>query len=317
MAVAALPPTFLIVRDDLPVPASLAGAVVAIGNFDGVHLGHRAVIDAARKRARGLGRPAAALTFEPHPRSYFAPEQALFRLTPEPAKLRRFAAAGLDGAVVLAFDARLAAMTAADFVETILVRRLAVAGVAVGFDFHFGKDRVGSPEFLQREGARRGFAVDIVGPLLAGGRPASSSAVREALAHGEIEEATRLLGHPWSVVGEVVRGDQRGRTLGYPTANLRLPAECRLAHGIYAVRVMVDGIVYDAVASYGRRPTFGDGPPLLESFLFDFSGDLYGKTIEVAFHAWLRAEAKFPDAAALVQQMDADAATARARLAAL
>lgn len=257
-----------------------------------------------------------ALTFEPHPRSYFAPETPLFRLTPEPVKLRLLEAAGLDGAAVMAFDEHLAAMTAEEFVAEILVRRLAVSAVAVGFDFHFGRDRMGSPEFLQAAGARYDFAVDIVGPYLVEGRPASSSAVREALAHGDVDEAARLLGHPWSVVGEVVQGDQRGRTLGFPTANLRLPVECRLAHGIYAVRVGVDGQVFDGVASFGRRPTFGEGPPLLESNLFDFAGDLYGKTIEVAFFAWLRPEQKFAGADALIHQMELDAAAARARLAA-
>lgn len=307
---------FPIVRDAEPIPAALAGAVVAIGNFDGVHRGHRAVIEVARRRAAALGRPAAALTFEPHPRSVFTLHRPLFRLTPEPVKLRLLAGTGLDGVVLMAFDRRLAATPAAAFVDEVLVARLRVAGAVVGFDFHFGKDRGGSPKFLAEAGERRAFSVDVVGPLLEGGTPVSSSAIREALAAGRLAQANALLGYAWFVVGTVIAGEKRGRTLGYPTANVRLDPACGLAHGIYAVRLAVDGMVRDGVASFGRRPTFDNGAPLLEVFVFDFDGDLYGREVEVTFLAYLRPERRFADAAALVRQMDADAAEARARLAA-
>jgi riboflavin kinase/FMN adenylyltransferase len=308
-------PAFRVVRDLDPVPADLKGAVVAIGNFDGVHRGHRAVIDAAAERARALGRPVAALTFEPHPRAVFAPQVPLFRLTPEPVKLAALARAGCDAAFVMTFDAAFAGVSADDFVDQVLVERLAISGAAVGFDFHFGSRRGGSPAFLVQAGARRGFAVDVVGPLHHEGRPVSSSAIRSLLASGRIAEANDLLGYPWFIIGTVIRGDQRGRTLGYPTANIRLDPACGLAHGIYAVRADVAGRRYDAVASFGRRPTFDNGAPLLEVFLFDFSGDLYGAELAVTFHARLREERKFDSVAALVTQMNADSADARLALA--
>ncbi|BAR99586.1 bifunctional riboflavin kinase/FAD synthetase [Blastochloris viridis] len=297
------------------MPADLIGAVVAIGNFDGVHRGHRAVIAAAAERARALGRPVVALTFEPHPRAVFAPHVPLFRLTPEPVKLAALQRAGCDAAIVLTFDTALAAITATRFVDEILVARFRIAGAAVGFDFHFGSARGGSPAFLANAGARRGFAVDIVGPLHHAGRAVSSSAIRELLGSGRLEDANDLLGYPWFVIGSVIRGDQRGRTLGYPTANIRLDPACGLAHGIYAVRVDVGGRRYDGVANFGRRPTFDNGAPLLEVFLFDFSGDLYGAELAVTFHARLREERKFADVDALVQQMNADTAAARLALA--
>src|SRR5262245_57748607 len=218
------PPTrpFAVVRDPAPDDHPLRGAVVAIGNFDGVHRGHRAVIAAALQRARSLRRPAAALTFEPHPRSFFQPNAPLFRLTDERAKLRLLAATGLDGAVVLRFDAALAQLSAEAFVTRILVEQLAVAGVAIGFDFHFGLNRVGSPDYLAAQGARLGFAVDVVPRFEDAGRPVRSGPIRAALAAGNIGEANELLGYPWFVTSEVVHGDKRGRELGYPTANLRL-----------------------------------------------------------------------------------------------
>src|SRR5262249_52609845 len=237
----------------------LAGAVVAIGNFDGVHRGHRAVIEAALKRARRLGRKAAALTFTPHPRLFLRPQEPLFQLSGEREKLRLLAASGLDGAIVMNFDAALAGTAAEDFIANILVGALGIAGAAIGFDFHFGKNRAGSPAFLTEQGARRGFAVDIVPPLEDEGRPVSSGAVRDALAAGRVVEATELLGAPWFVSGEVIHGDKRGRDLGFPTANLKLDPSCGLKHGIYAVRVDVAGKRHDGVASFGRRPLFDDG----------------------------------------------------------
>jgi riboflavin kinase/FMN adenylyltransferase len=309
------PKPFIVARDNDPAIAGLRHAVVAIGNFDGVHRGHRAVIETAKRRAQALGRPAAALTLEPHPRSYFRPNDPLFRLTGEADKLRLLASTGLDGAVVLTFDRTLATTPAQDFVADILVARLAVSGVATGFDFHFGKDRGGSPAFLTAEGARLGFPVDIVPALEDEGRPVSSGTIRAALAEGRVVEAAELLGFPWFVSGEVRHGEKRGRDLGFPTANLRLDPACALKHGIYAVRVGVGTQRYDGVASFGRRPTFDNGAPLLEVFLFDFSGDIYGKRIDVAILAWLRPELRFDSVDALTAQMRLDSNQARAALA--
>ena len=289
----------------------LAGAVVAIGNFDGVHRGHRAVIGAALKRARALGRKAAALTFTPHPRLFLRPQETLFQLSSESDKLRLLAATGLDGAIVMTFDAALAATPAEDFVSKILAQALGIGGAAIGFDFHFGKNRGGSPTFLAAQGEHLGFAVDVVPPLEDEGTPVSSGSVRAALASGRVVEAAELLGAPWFVSGEVIHGDKRGRELGFPTANLKLDPACGLKHGIYAVRADIAGKRHDGVASFGRRPMFDDGAPLLEVFLFDFDGDLYGRTIDVAFIGWIRHEQKFESIEALKQHMASDAAQAR------
>ncbi|SRR5579872_6530996 len=294
---------------------ALRGSTVAIGNFDGVHRGHKAVIATALARARGLGKSAAALTFEPHPRTFFHPDEPLFRLTPEAAKLRLLAAAGLDGAIVLDFNAELAKLTAEDFVARVLVDRFAVSGAAIGFNFHFGANRAGSPDFLQAQGRRHGFAVDIVPPLLDRGQPVSSGPIRAALAEGRPQDAAEFLGYPWFVSGKVIHGDKRGRELGFPTANLRLDPACGLRHGIYAVRVAVGARRYDGVASFGRRPMFDTGAVLLEVFLFDFSGELYDASIDVAFIAWLRDEAVFASAKELMRQMEEDSRLAREALA--
>ncbi len=313
-----LPPRepFVVVRGEAPADHALNGAVVAIGNFDGVHRGHRAVIAAMLARAKALGRAAAALTFEPHPRSFFRPDEPLFRLTDERAKLRLLAATGLGGAIVLRFDAALAGLSAQDFVERILVARFAVAGVAIGPDFHFGLNRAGSPDYLAAQGAKLGFAVDVVPRFEDAGRPVRSGPIRAALAAGQVAEANELLGYPWFVSAEVVHGDKRGRDLGYPTANLRLDPACGLKHGIYAVRVGVGERRYDGVASFGRRPMFDQGTVLLEVFLFDFSGDLYGEVIDVAFIDWIRPELKFDSVEDLVRRMNEDARLARAALSA-
>jgi riboflavin kinase / FMN adenylyltransferase len=318
------PPRFIAVHDALGRPAHtgpLSGAVIAMGNFEGVHRGHRAVIGAAVARAGGLGRRAAALTFEPHPRAFFKPGEPLFRLTSEADKLRLFAATALDGAIVMNFDAALAALGPADFVKLVLIDRFAISGVAIGSDFHFGRAREGSPALLKEEGERLGFHVDVVAPLLddrgggGGGRRISSGAIRAALAAGRPEEAADLLGYPWFVSGEVVRGDRRGRELGYPTANLRLDPGCGLRHGIYAARVEVDGQRFDGVASFGRRPMFDTGVVLLEIFLFGFSGDLYGKSLDAAVISWIRPEFKFATVDELIRRMDEDCRIARIALA--
>jgi riboflavin kinase/FMN adenylyltransferase len=316
-------PSFVVVRGDIshaaPGDDALRGAVVAIGNFEGVHRGHRAVIEVALARARALGRKAVVLTFEPHPRAVFRPDEPVFRLSDEAAKLRLLAMTGLDGAIVLRFDAALAGLSAEDFVQRILIERFAVAAVVVGFDFHFGRGRAGSPEFLAAAGRRHGFAVDIVPPFSDGGTRISSGAVRTALAAGDVEQAAGLLGYPWFVSGEVVHGDKRGRTLGFPTANLRVDPACGLKHGIYAVRAGLPGNAgeqrHDGVASFGRRPMFDTGVVLLEVFLFDFQGDIYGRTLDVAFIHWIRPELAFDTVEDLMRRMNEDCGLARAALA--
>jgi riboflavin kinase / FMN adenylyltransferase len=310
--------TFTVLRGgahDAPPVGALSGAVVALGNFEGVHQGHRVVIDRAVALARKLGKPAAVLTFEPHPRAFFRPSEPVFRLSDERAKLRLLADTALDGAILLTFDAALAQLPAEDFVGKILCDWLHISGAVVGFDFHFGKGRAGSPEFLTAEGKRRGFVVETVAEVKDAGRRFSSGAIRTALAAGDVTDAAALLGFPWFVSGDVIHGEKRGRDLGFPTANLRLDPGCGLRHGIYAVRVAVDGRLYGGVASFGRRPTFDNGAPLLEVFLFDFSGDLYGKTIDVAFIGWIRPEEKFTSVDDLVTRMNEDSRQARAMLA--
>ena len=311
---------FTIIRDSTPTSAIPKGAVVAMGNFDGVHLGHRAVIAAALEMGRVHGRPALAVTFEPHPRRYFSPNTPQFRLTDEAAKLRLLAATGLSGAVVMTFDKARAGTSAQDFIHHELIERLGISGIAVGYDFHFGKGRVGSPSLLVAEAPRLGIEVDVQPHVDIDERPVSSSAIRMALAEGQITDATAMLGGPGFVAGEVIHGEKRGRDLGYPTANIRLDHNCGLRHGIYAVRVGrgqgKDQVRLDGVASFGRRPTFDNGAPLLEVFLFDFNGDLYGETLDIAFIGFIREELKFDHVDALIHRMDQDAAEARALLAA-
>jgi riboflavin kinase / FMN adenylyltransferase len=313
-------PGFTIIRDTTPAAAIPRGAVVAMGNFDGVHLGHRAVIAAALQMARNHARPALAVTFEPHPRRFFSPNTPQFRLTDEIAKLRLLAGTGLEGAVVMTFDKTRAETTAQDFIHHELIRRLGVSGIAVGYDFHFGKGRVGSPSLLASEAPRLGIEVDVQPHVDIAERPVSSSAIRMALAEGQIEDATSMLGGPWFITGEVIHGEKRGRDLGYPTANIRLDKNCGLKHGIYAVRVGrgqgKDALRFDGVASFGRRPTFDNGAPLLEIFLFDFNGDLYGTMLDVAFIGFIREELKFDSVDALIAQMNEDSSRARVMLAA-
>ncbi|WP_407166688.1 bifunctional riboflavin kinase/FAD synthetase [Bradyrhizobium sp. ORS 111] len=307
---------FTVIRDNTPMSAIPRGAVVAMGNFDGVHLGHRAVIGAALAMGKTHGKPALAVTFEPHPRSFFSPNSPQFRLTDETNKLRLLAGTGLAGAVVMTFDKARAGTSAQDFIHHDLIERLGISGIAVGYDFHFGKGRVGSPSLLVSEAPRLGIEVDVQAHVDIEERPVSSSAIRMALAEGQIADATTMLGAPWFVTGEVVHGEKRGRDLGYPTANIRLDKHCGLKHGIYAVRVGRGSERLDGVASFGRRPTFDNGAPLLEVFLFDFKGDLYGKVLDVAFISFIRDELKFDTIEALIRQMDDDSAKARAALAA-
>src|SRR5437588_5520107 len=312
----AMTPDFIVIRDTTQATAIPRGAVVAMGNFDGVHLGHRAVIAAALQMGRAHGRPALAVTFEPHPRSFFSPNSPQFRLTDEAGKLRLLAGTGLAGAVVMTFDKARAGTPAQDFIHHDLIERLGISGIAVGYDFHFGKGRVGSPSLLVSEAPRLGIEVDVQAHVDIEERPVSSSAIRMALAEGQIADASAMLGGPWFVTGEVIHGEKRGRDLGYPTATIRLDKNCSLKHGIYAVRVGHDGRLLEGVASFGRRPTFDNGAPLLEVFLFDFKDDLYGAELDVAFIGFIRDELKFDNVDALIRQMDDDSARARAALAA-
>ena len=310
---------FVISEDPQVLPPMLRNPVVAIGNFDGVHRGHQAVIARAKALALKLGRPCTVLTFEPHPANYFAGEPVIFRLTTEDAKALALARLGLDGMIVLSFDDAMAACEATTFVEDILLRRLGVAAAVIGYDFHFGRKRLGTPAFLAGEGERLGFAVEVVEKIEADAEgdlgAVSSTAIRRALEAGDVALAAKLLGHSYFVAGAVIHGQKLGRTLGYPTANIALDPSNRLRHGIYAVRVRGDGLDRGGVASFGRRPTFDNGAPLLEVVLFDFAGDLYGRVLEVDFIDWIRGEEKFDSVDALVARMRIDEAEARAVLA--
>ena len=320
LAVTDRTPRFILSIDPREPPPGLSGAVYALGNFDGLHRGHKAVLMRARTIAASRGTAAAVLTFEPHPSDYFAGASTIFRLTPLGLKARLAERFGMDGLTVLPFEAELAGMSAEAFVSEILVARLRVGGVVAGYDFHFGAKRGGTPAFLRDAGRRHGFVVEIVDKV--GTDPggladiASSTATRAALEDGDVARAAVLLGHDYSIVGTVRSGQRLGRTLGFPTANLQADPSCRLRHGIYAVRATIEGRTHDAVASWGRRPTVDNGAPLLEVHLFDFSGDLYGREMDVAFVAWLRGEEKFASLDLLTTQMHRDAARARAALAA-
>ncbi len=309
---------FVDCRDPLAPPPGLEGCVVALGNFDGLHRGHLGVIERAKSLATRLRRPCAVLTFEPHPADFFAGRSVIFRLTPPLAKAALLKRLGLDGMITLTFDAAFASLPAESFTRDVLSRRVGVSAVVAGYDFRFGKGRRGDAEFLENEGARLGFAVEIVERIVrdeAGSLDAvSSTATREALEQGDVRLARRLLGRPYFIEGEVVRGAQRGRNLGFPTANIALDASNRLRHGVYAVTLEARETVHWGVASFGKRPTFDDGPPVLEVFVFDFDRDLYGETIEVAFYDFLRGEEKFTSVEALVAQMRADVEAARATL---
>jgi riboflavin kinase/FMN adenylyltransferase len=317
-APAALPPE--IWRGSGPAPASLAGSVVAIGNFDGVHLGHKALIAEAMALGRRAGVGAALVTFEPHPRTVFRPEHPVFRLTPPDLRAILAGECGVSAIAEMQFDRAFAAQPAMAFIEDLLIGRLGAAGVVVGSDFAFGRGREGDAALLRREFEARGRPVSVLEPVLsADGAPISSSRIRAALEAGDAALADALLGHRWRVRAEIVHGDKRGRLLGYPTANMLLSPDCRLRHGIYAVRMRLGGAPEGAawlpgVASFGSRPTFDDGAPRLETFLFDFSGDLYGRTAEIEFAGWIRGEEKFADMEALMVQMDRDSAEARAIL---
>ncbi len=291
------------------------GCVVCIGAFDGLHLGHRALVGHAVARARVLGVPAVGLSFEPLPREFFAAAQLPPRLMLPRAKAEGLRALGCDGVGLLRFNAAMTQMPAEEFVRTVLVARLAAREVWVGPGFRFGHARGGDLELLQTMGAALGFSAQAIEPVLADGERVSSTRIRSALQGGDFAQATRLLGRPYAIGGHVVRGRQLGRTLGFPTANLRFRGKTPALHGIYATRVHgVTDTPWPSVSSFGTRPTVDGVEPLLEAHLFDFSGDLYGRRIDVEFVAHLRDEEKFPGLPALVTQMRLDEARARAIL---
>ncbi|WP_167954274.1 bifunctional riboflavin kinase/FAD synthetase [Sphingomonas jejuensis] len=299
-----------------PVPPPFRGGIVALGNFDGFHRGHQAVVGHAVDRARREGRPAIVATFDPHPVRFFRPDAPPFRLTTLDQRQRLFAAAGADAMLVLGFDAALAATPADVFVTDLLGHHIGAAGVVTGTDFTFGKGKGGNITLMQGWAAAAGMSVDAVPPVCDDLGPVSSTRIRQALVDGRPDEAARLLTRPFAIEGVVEHGDKVGRTIGYPTANLQVGRYLRPRYGIYAVRGRLpDGRVLDGAANLGIRPSFDPPKELLEPHFFDFAGDLYGQRIEVELHHFIRPEAKFDDMDALIAQMDADCAEARARLA--
>lgn len=299
------------------LPAALRGSAAAVGAFDGVHRGHQAVIAAAREAAGRLNAPLAVVSFEPHPRRWFQPEAAPFRLMTPGQMARALEPLGVERLHLLPFDAEMAALTDQAFAERVLADGLGLAHAAVGFDFTFGKGRSGSPEALARYGEALGFSVSVTGRVDdADGLKLSSSAVREALKAGDMARATAILGRPFAIEGEVIHGDKRGRTIGVPTANVPLGDYMRPAYGVYATRTRLpDGRLIDGVANLGVRPMFEIDQPLLEVWLFDFTGDLYGQILETQLIARLRGELSLDSLDALKTQIDRDAADARAALA--
>ena len=293
------------------VPPELRGGIVALGNFDGFHRGHQAVVGRAVERARAEGRPALVATFDPHPVRYFRPDAPPFGLTTIDQRAALFAAAGADATIVYRFDEELAALTAEAFVAERLAGLAGAAGVVTGEDFTFGRGRGGDAAVLRAVGAAHGVDAEAVPPLLHDGAPVSSSRIRAALKAGEPEVAAALLTRPFAIAGAVQHGDKRGRELGYPTANMVLGDYLRPRYGIYAVRGRLPGgMVVDGVANLGLRPQF-EPVELLEPHFFDFSGDLYGREIAVELAGFIRPEAKFDSLEALIAQMDADSARAK------
>ncbi len=297
-------------RETIPDP--LRGAVIALGNFDGFHLGHQAVVREAVEWARRESRPVIVATFDPHPVRFFRPDTPPFRLTTLDQRQELFATAGADAMLVFYFDALFAANTAEDFVVRLLHHRFGAAGVVTGEDFTFGKARGGNLALLHELGARLGIKASSVGPVKLGEEIVSSSRIRDGLREGDCATAARLLTRPFAIRGVVQHGDKLGRTIGYPTANLPLGSYLRPRYGIYAVTGrLADGTTLKGAANLGIRPTFDPPKELLEAYFFDWSGDLYGQEIEVAFHHFLRPEAKFDTLDALTAQMELDCAKAR------
>lgn len=292
--------------------------VIVIGKFDGAHLGHRVLANTARQLASDCGGHTLALTFEPHPTQFFSPDIPFFRLNTAAQREERLKAIGFDALAILTFDKAFAALAASEFIEGIVCAQLGARAVVVGEDFRFGAGRSGNAEFIMQAGQRLGFATRIIAPeRLASGEIISSSAIRAHLAAGRIDLANAMLGYPYRIEGEVLHGAKIGRTLGYPTANLKPDPGCGLRHGIYAVRVRRGLEWHLGVASFGRRPSFDNGAPLLETYLFEFNASLYGETLGIEVHAYLRDELKFDALPDLIAQMHRDSENARAILARL
>ncbi|MEW4449600.1 bifunctional riboflavin kinase/FAD synthetase [Qipengyuania sp. JC766] len=296
-----------------PVPDSLRGAIIALGNFDGFHKGHQAVAGAAIAWAQAEGRPSIVATFDPHPVRFFRPEVPPFRLTTLEQRQELYLAAGATAMLVFHFDAELAGTSAEDFIGRILCERLGAHGVVTGGDFTFGQGANGDVALLREHGGALGLQTQVVDPVADGEAPVSSSRIREALRQGDPQTAAHLLTRPFAIRGIVEHGDKRGREIGYPTANLAIENYLRPRYGIYAVtgRILATGQELEGAANIGLRPQFEPPKELLEPYFFDFSGDLYGQEIEVAFHHFIRPEGKFDSIAALVAQMDRDCAEAR------
>lgn len=304
-----------IIRDTLFIDPSDRGAAAAIGNFDGVHLGHQSVIDLTREAANTANAPLGIMTFEPHPRSYFSNDPNPFRLMNAEAKANRLARLGVDKLYEVPFNAALAALTAREFTQQIIVDRLGLKHVVVGSDFCFGKGRAGTTQDLTAFGAEMGFGVTIAPMKTISTAEVSSTAIRTALTEGRPRDAAAMLGHWHRIEGEVIRGEQRGRELGYPTANMSISGLHQPKFGVYAVKAdVLDGPhkgSYNGAASIGVRPMFGENVPNCETFIFDFKGDLYGSTVSIALVDYLRPELKFDGLDALISQMDADCDQAR------
>jgi len=295
-----------------PVPEALRGGIVALGNFDGFHLGHQAVAGAAIDWARATGRPAIVATFDPHPVRHFAPHVPPFRLTSLDQRLRLFGAAGADAMYVFQFGDALASLPAPAFVAEWLAGALDATGVVTGEDFTFGHKRGGDIGVLRTEGAKHGIEARAIPPIFDAGQPVSSSRIRDALKAGDCATAAHLLTRPFAIEGIVVHGDKRGREIGYPTANIDMGSYLRPRYGIYAVRGrLADGRVLNGAANLGIRPSFDPPKELLEPYFFDFSGDLYGQSVEVELVEFLRPEGKFDTLDALIAQMEKDCARAK------
>lgn len=305
---------FVRIQDLTDLPKGFHGGVIAIGNFDGLHRGHQAVLKTALDLAAQMNVPALVLTFEPHPRSFFQSKIKLSRITPPRMKARIVEAIGFSAIIELPFTKEFSEQSADTFINDILVARLGAKAVVTGFDFHFGKDRQGGPAYLMQAGEQNGFQVKLVDAQRDHTSDViSSSRIRHELAKGDVDAANELLGYRYRVTSSIIAGEQLGRTLGYPTANMSLPAETPLAHGIYAVRFhREDGTILDGVASFGRRPTVTDkGAPLLETYVLDFKGDLYDEVCTVSIVKFLRGEEKFHGLDPLIEQMKIDEKNAR------
>ena len=296
-------------------PAAWKGGAVALGNFDGVHRGHQALLARTAGHARALGAPLVALTFEPHPRRFFVADTGPFRLTLPPAKIRLLEQYGVQAVLAQRFDPAFAAVTAEAFVDEVLLAGLGARHVVCGYDFTFGARRSGNVEKLRKMGDKRGLGVTVLDPVMREGEIYSSTRIREALRAGMAGEAAELLGHPWEIEGVVEQGDQRGRTIGFPTANVALGEHLRPRFGVYAVRTLVDGKWLNGVANLGKRPTVGKLQENFEVHLFDFAGDLYGKTLRVQLVDFIRPEMKFAGLDQLKAQIAADGQAARTLLA--